>query len=32
VRSSPVLWILAVLMFLLGFAWEYRRVAARQAG
>ncbi len=30
-RSSPLIWILAVLAFLLGFSWEYRRVKARKA-
>lgn len=29
VKSSPVLWILAVLFFSLGYAWEYRRVTSR---
>jgi len=32
VRSSPILWVLALLFFLLGFSWEYRRVRSRQAG
>jgi uncharacterized BrkB/YihY/UPF0761 family membrane protein len=30
-RSSPMIWVLAVLVFVLGFFWEYRRVKARQA-
>ena len=30
-KSSPLIWMLAVLVFLLGFSWEYRRVKARQA-
>ncbi len=29
VKSFPLLWILPALIFLLGFAWEYRRVASR---
>jgi len=28
-RSFPVVWILAALIFVLGFVWEYRRVASR---
>jgi ABC-type Na+ efflux pump permease subunit len=30
-KSSPLLWVLAVLVFLLGFSWECRRAKARQA-
>jgi len=30
-KSSPLIWMLAVLVFFLGFSWEYRRVKARQA-
>jgi hypothetical protein len=30
-KSSPLIWMLAVLVFLLGFSWEYRRAKARQA-
>jgi hypothetical protein len=26
VKSSPMLWVLAILLFVLGFAWEHRRV------
>ncbi len=29
VKSFPLLWILPVLVFLLGFAWEYRRAKPR---
>jgi len=29
VKSSPLLWILAALFFLLGSAWEFRRVTSR---
>jgi H+/Cl- antiporter ClcA len=25
VKSSPMLWVLAILLFVLGFAWEHRR-------
>ena len=32
VRSSPILWVLAFLLFLLGFFWEYRRARSRRAG
>ena len=28
VKSFPILWILAVLFFSLGFMWEYMRVAS----
>jgi len=28
-KSSFLLWILGALLFLLGFVWEYRRVARR---
>jgi hypothetical protein len=31
VRHSPLIWILAVLAFSLGFHWEYRRLKSRQA-
>jgi hypothetical protein len=30
-RHSPLVWILAVLAFALGFDWEYRRLKSRQA-
>jgi len=30
-RSSPLIWILAVFAFSLGFHWEYRRLKLRQA-
>jgi hypothetical protein len=30
-RASPLIWILAVLAFALGFHWEYRRLKSRQA-
>jgi len=30
-RSSPLIWILAVLAFSLGFHWKYRRLKLRQA-
>ena len=30
-RHSPLLWILAVLAFSLGFHWESRRLKTRQA-
>ena len=30
-RSSPLIWIFAVLVFLLGFHWEFRRLRLRQA-
>jgi hypothetical protein len=29
--SSPLIWILAVLTFALGFQWKYRRLKLRQA-
>jgi hypothetical protein len=31
-KSSPLVWILAVLAFALGFHWEHRRLKLRQAG
>jgi len=31
VRSSPLVWILAILAFTLGFYWKYRRLKLRQA-
>jgi hypothetical protein len=30
-RSSPLIWIFSVLVFSLGFHWEYRRLKLRQA-
>jgi hypothetical protein len=30
-RSSPLIWIFAVMVFSLGFHWEYRRLKLRQA-
>jgi hypothetical protein len=30
-RHSPLVWILAVFAFSLGFYWEYRRLKLRQA-
>jgi hypothetical protein len=30
-KSSPLIWILAVLAFALGFHWKYRRLKLRQA-
>jgi hypothetical protein len=30
-RSSPLIWILAVLTFALGFHWKCRRLKVRQA-
>jgi ABC-type transport system involved in cytochrome c biogenesis permease component len=31
-RSSPIFWILAFLLFLLGFSRKYRRARSRRAG
>ena len=28
-RSYPLLWVLAILVFLLGFVWEHRRLKSR---
>jgi hypothetical protein len=30
-KSSPLLWILAVLVFSVAFSWEYRRAKRRQS-
>jgi len=30
-KSSPLLWILAVLVFSVAFSWEYRRARRRQS-